>query len=70
MDPLEFLGDLEGGAFVVKLAKAIKVAASATVNYGKPSQVVLQLDIGQIANSRQVSVSHKLKFTEPTSTAR
>ncbi|WIX34117.1 hypothetical protein QO259_05500 [Salinicola sp. JS01] len=62
----ELLDDLDGGVFHQKLGHALSAVALGVVQNGKAGKVTITLDVKQIATSRQVDVSHKLTFTEPT----
>ena len=62
----ELLGDLDAGVFHEKIAHALSAVALGVVQNGKAGKVTITLDVKQIATSRQVDVSHKLSYVEPT----
>lgn len=62
----ELLGDLDAGVFAEKIGRALSAVALGVVQNGKAGKVNITLDVKQIATSRQVDVSHKLTFVEPT----
>ena len=65
-DAQQFVGDLGAGTFANQLGAALSAVAQGVVANGKTGKVVISLDIKRIGDSSQVSVSHKLAFTEPT----
>lgn len=62
----DFMGDLEAGAFVERVATALSHVALGVVTNGKKGKVTLQFDISQIRDSSQVTVDHKLAYVKPT----
>lgn len=65
-DVNELLDDLDAGVFREKIARALSDAAAGCVQHGKAAKVVLSFDLKQIADSRQVDMSHKLTYSIPT----
>jgi len=65
-DAQQFVGDLGAGTFANQLGAALSAVTQGAVAHGKTGKVVITLDIKRIGDSRQVNVSHKLAFTEPT----
>lgn len=66
-DVTEVLEDMEAGNFMNQLAHALSRVADGVVTNGTKGQVVVTLDVKQIANSSSVHVTHALKYVEPTS---
>lgn len=65
----DFLGELDAGIFVNKIAAALNNTALGVLNNGGKGQVVLTFDIDRLSNSveeKRVSIKHKLKFVTPT----
>lgn len=60
------LDDLDAGIFREKIAQALSDVAHGVVEYSKAGKVVITLDLKQIADSRQVDMSHKLTYVAPT----
>lgn len=63
---VELIGDLDAGVFGQKIEHALHSVAEGVVATGRKGKVVLTFDIKQIANSRQVAMTHKLSFIRPT----
>lgn len=65
-DPAEVLGELDGGQFLLMLARAMgSVAAAAVDNEGK-GKISIELDFAHIKKTQQVNIKHSLKFLRPT----
>lgn len=65
----DFLGELDAGIFVNKIAAALNNTALGVLNNGGKGQVVITLDIDRLSNSveeKRVGIKHKLKFVTPT----
>lgn len=65
----DFLGELDAGIFVNKIAAALNNTAVGVLNNGGKGQVVLTFDIDRLSNSveeKRVGIKHKLKFVTPT----
>lgn len=65
----DFLGELDAGIFVNKIAAALNNTALGVLNNGGKGQVVLTFDIDRLSNSveeKRVGIKHKLKFVTPT----
>lgn len=60
------LDDLDAGVFREKIARALSDVAHGVVEYSKAGKVVITLELKQIADSRQVDMSHKLTYVAPT----
>lgn len=66
-DVSEFLSDLDAGVFERKLSVALSQAAAAVVDHDKAGEVTVKFSLKKIAGTSQVSCSHLLKFSRPTS---
>lgn len=64
-DVEEFIGDLDGGVLKDKIAYALSNVALAAVTTGKKGSITLSLEIKQIKNLDQVTISHKFNMTKP-----
>jgi hypothetical protein len=65
----DFLGELNGGVFVQKLAHVLSETALATVVHGngkKKGKVTVEFSFDQVGENEQVIVSHKLLQSMPT----
>jgi len=63
----EFLADLEAGVVEEKLSHMLSMVALGVVQHNKAGKVTLQLDMKQVSKgSRQVTLAHKLSFSQPT----
>lgn len=60
------LEELDGGTFNAKVSSAIQDAALGTAEHGRKSTVVIELTVERIGESRQVTMTHKLKASRPT----
>lgn len=65
-DVEEFVTDLEGGAFAIRLSVALSQTAAAVVDRGKKGKVVVEFEIDPIAGTQQVRIEDYIKFTQPT----
>ena len=64
----DFLGELDAGIFVNKIAAALNNTALGVLNNGGKGQVVLTFDIDRLSNSveeKRVGIKHKLQFVTP-----
>ena len=64
-DSTEFITEL-GGSFEKVLGQIISNVAEAVVATGKQGAISIDLNMKRIGESRQVNVTHKLAFKEPT----
>lgn len=65
----DFLGELDAGVFMNKIAAALNNTALGVLNNGNKGQVVLTFDIDRLSNSveeKRVNIKHKLKYVTPT----
>lgn len=65
----DFLGELDAGVFINKIAGALNTAALGVLNNGSKGKVVLTFDIDRMGNSieeKQVMIKHKLQYITPT----
>lgn len=68
-DVPEFLGELDAGTFMNKIAGALNTAALGVLNNGSKGKVVLTFDIDRMGNSieeKRVMIKHKLQYVTPT----
>lgn len=68
-DFTETLQDLDAGAFVAKLSRAIQESAEGTVYQGdknKQGKVTVSFTMKRIEGSQQLAVEHKLSYEKPT----
>ncbi len=66
-DAQQFVGDLGAGTFANQLGAAISNVAEGVVLNGKTGDIIIKLKVKRIGDTRQVTISHTLAFTEPTS---
>jgi hypothetical protein len=65
----DFLGELDAGVFMNKIAGALNTAALGVLNNGSKGKVVLTFDIERMGNSieeKRVMIKHKLQYVTPT----
>lgn len=65
----DFLGELDAGVFMNKIAAALNTAALGVLNNGSKGKVVLTFDLDRMSNSteeKRVMIKHKLQYTCPT----
>ncbi|HCB0044705.1 TPA: hypothetical protein MYL10_003828 [Klebsiella pneumoniae] len=65
----DFLGELDAGVFINKIAGALNNAALGVLNNGSKGKVVLTFDIDRMGNSieeKRVMIKHKLQYITPT----
>ncbi len=65
----DFLGELDAGVFINKIAGALNTAALGVLNNGSKGKVVLTFDIDRMGNSieeKRVMIKHKLQYITPT----
>ena len=65
-DVSTFLGDLDGGVFIQKLARALSEVAGGVVDNNDKGRIDIQLNLKRIGQSYQVNIGHTLKYTVPT----
>lgn len=58
--------ELDAGVFGQKVATALSDVALGVVSTGKPGEVTITFAMKQIGDSRQLEMSHKLKYSRPT----
>ncbi|HCC2509933.1 TPA: hypothetical protein M4169_004972 [Klebsiella pneumoniae] len=64
----DFLGELDAGVFINKIAGALNTAALGVLNNGSKGKVVLTFDIDRMGNSieeKRVMIKHKLQYITP-----
>lgn len=64
----DFLGELDAGVFMNKIAGALNTAALGVLNNGSKGKVVLTFDIDRMGNSieeKRVMIKHKLQYVTP-----
>lgn len=64
-DSTEFISEL-GGSFQHVPGQIISNVAEAVVATGKQGTISIDLNLKRIGESRQVNITHKLAFKEPT----
>lgn len=65
----DFLGELDAGVFMNKIAAALNTTALGVLNNGTKGKVVLTFDIERMGNSveeKRVKIKHKLNYVTPT----
>ncbi|MEC6724372.1 hypothetical protein [Klebsiella pneumoniae] len=65
----DFLGELDAGVFINKIAGALNTAALGVLNNGSKGKVVLTFDIDRMGNSieeKRFMIKHKLQYITPT----
>ncbi|HBQ4452402.1 TPA: hypothetical protein L7185_001717 [Klebsiella pneumoniae subsp. pneumoniae] len=65
----DFLGELDAGVFINKIAGALNTAALGVLNNGSKGKVVLTFDIDRMGNSieeKRVMIKHKLQYITTT----
>lgn len=65
----DFLGELDAGVFVNKIAAALNNTALGVLNNGTKGKVILTFDLERMGNSveeKRVKIKHKLQYTTPT----
>ena len=65
----EFLGELDAGVFVNKIAAALNNTALGVLNNGNKGKVTLTFDFERMGNSveeKRVKIKHKLQYVTPT----
>ncbi|HBR1419131.1 TPA: hypothetical protein L9L58_004349 [Klebsiella quasipneumoniae subsp. similipneumoniae] len=65
----DFLGELDAGVFINKIAGALNTAELGVLNNGSKGKVVLTFDIDRMGNSieeKRVMIKHKLQYITPT----
>ncbi|MCE0117993.1 hypothetical protein LVT75_09420 [Klebsiella variicola subsp. variicola] len=65
----DFLGELDAGVFINKIAGALNTTALGVLNNGSKGKVVLTFDIDRMGNSieeKRVMIKHKLQYITPT----
>lgn len=65
----EFLGELDAGVFMNKIAAALNNTALGVLNNGNKGKVTLTFDFERMGNSveeKRVKIKHKLQYVTPT----
>lgn len=62
----QFIGELNGGVFDEQVSLLLSTVSAAVIDHRKVGQVQLTFNIKQVGESHQVTVSHELKFKQPT----
>lgn len=65
----DFLGELDAGIFMNKIAAALNTTALGVLNNGNKGKVVLTFDLDRMSNSteeKRVMIKHKLQYSCPT----
>lgn len=65
----DFLGELDAGVFMNKIAAALNTTALGVLNNGNKGKVVLTFDFERMGNSveeKRVKIKHKLNYSTPT----
>lgn len=65
----DFLGELDAGVFMNKIAAALNTTALGVLNNGNKGKVVLTFDFERMGNSveeKHVKIKHKLNYSTPT----
>lgn len=65
-NPMDVLGEFDGGQYLLMLARALGSVASSVVDHDRKGKIVLELDITRIKKTHQVAIKHALKFQRPT----
>ncbi|STR51250.1 Uncharacterised protein [Klebsiella oxytoca] len=66
----DFLGELDAGVFMNKIAAALNTTALGVLNNGNKGKVVLTFDFERMGNSveeKRVKIKHKLNYSTPNS---
>lgn len=69
----DFLGELDAGVFMNKIAGALNTAALGVLNNGSKGKVVITFDIDRMGNSieeKRVMIKHKLQYVTPPHAAK
>jgi hypothetical protein len=65
----DFLGELDAGVFMNKIAAALNNTALGVLNNGNKGKVTLTFDFERMGNSveeKRVKIKHKLQYITPT----
>lgn len=65
-EPMEVLGEFDGGQYVLMLARALGSVASSVIDNDRKGKITLELDFSRIKKTHQVAIKHSLKFQRPT----
>ena len=65
-DTGEFITDLDGGFFEIKLSAALSKVAAAVVDKERKGAVTVTFDFEHLTGTHQVRCQHTLKFHHPT----
>ena len=65
-DPAEFLHELDGGEFMLKLARALQDGALAATEYGREAEVSMTIKLKQLNEANVVNAAHKVAYKHPT----
>lgn len=69
-DVSEFISDLDAGVFERKLSTALSQVAAAVTDHDKVGEVTVKFKLSKLAGTSQVTLSHELKLSRPTSSGR
>lgn len=65
-DFITLLPDLNGGVLEQQISNALSDIAANVVTHGKKGRLVLTIDLKQVGDSHQVTMTHALKSSIPT----
>ena len=65
-DPNEVLGEFDGGNFMLILARSLTSVGLSVVENKRKGKISIDLDFTLIPNTQQVSITHALKLSRPT----
>lgn len=65
-DAAEFLHELDGGVFMMKLARALQDGALACTEHGREASVSMTIKLKQINEASVVNAAHKIAYKHPT----
>lgn len=65
-DAAELLHELDGGVFMMKLARALQDGALAATEHGRDAQVSMTIKLKQINEANVVNAAHKVSYKHPT----
>lgn len=64
-----FLGDLDGGVFINKIAAALNEVSLGVLNNGQKGKVAITFTVDRLSNSleeKRVVIKHQLAYSKPT----
>lgn len=65
-DAAQMLHELDGGLFMMKLARALQDGALACTEHGRQAQVSMTIKLSQINEGNVVNAAHKVAYKHPT----